>query len=250
MIRNIESEDFIINKCKTCDRTYTESITYKKIVVCPICGNPDNTIRKRVRINHIIYALVVLLGIFVYIVSWLYFDSHIIAFLCIIPLIIFLGIYTSYFEKRHSYFFEPKGDPEIQEKFRQQLLETWSDSPNRQKSYVDEATGDIVLFSRNYPENGTSKWIVSNKTVTIFENNSSRSIPFSLMFNLTIKNDLFLKLSFEITGTPTMLFGATIGNKKEYIILHHHDFQIAKKSKNIFQVLPHSPFSAVSPQFG
>lgn len=68
-------------------------------------------------------------------------------------------------------------------------------------SYIDESTGTIYLRSFDYHTNSGEEWIVSDSSITIKQNNSSKSqiIPFSKIHTLNLdRKELNSSLSFEI----------------------------------------------------
>ena len=134
-------------------------------------------------------------------------------------------------------------------KTRQEKKEYLEKNAGKYQSKMNNRTGEITLFSFDYPSRGTQRWTVSNSAITIFEKdrNTSRTIPMSQISSISSQNNM---LSFKVSGqSPTMIggtnFSAFDNLRDEQIFFAVHDGGFVKEIIN--RVANFSSNQTVSP---
>ena len=109
----------------------------------------------------------------------------------------------------------------------------------RNKSYINENTNEIILCSSNFPQPISSKWIVSDNAITIItiknmkdiptHSNSRKTIPFSKISSIEIKNNI---LSFDVIGAYSTRVDSennvNIDSLSPYAFILFNDSEIAR----------------------
>jgi len=239
-------------KCKTCAGSYAESVLYKSYTVCPRCGHPCNIVKKAINKNANISLFILLSIIAIYFVSWYFLEhsfhfhlnwiisnSFVLSGIAVLPLLLLWGRYAEHYEKKHGFFLSAKPNPEIQQKLRDELNTSVPENPDRHKSYMDETTGDIVLYSYDFPEKRSSSWTISDGAIKILEKPSNKTRMFSLgqIYDLQVKGGLIPTLSFQISGkSGTVIAGSSAPSSldAESIYLHRNDLPIVEHFQKYF----------------
>ena len=237
--------------CKTCALTYVEAVPYKNYTVCPRCGHPCNITKKAMSKNANIGLLTFLIIAATYFASW-YFLEHFFHFhlnwivsnpfvlsgLAVLPLLLLWGWYAERYEKKYGFFLSAKPNPEIQKKLRDELNISVPENPDRHKSYIVETSGDIVLYSYDFPEKRSSSWTISGGTIKILEkpSNTTRMFPLGQIYDLQVKDGLIPTLSFQVSGKAgTVIVGSSVPSlDAEIIYVHKNDMPVVEQFQKHF----------------
>ena len=111
--------------------------------------------------------------------------------------------------------------------------------PQTHKSYVDESTGDIILYSYDFPEKRSSSWTISGGTIKILEkpSNTTRMFPLGQIYDLQVTSKLTPKLSFRVSGKAgTIIAGSSALSSldAETIYMHKNDMPIVEQFQKHF----------------
>ena len=124
-------------------------------------------------------------------------------------------------------------------KTRQEKKEYLEKNAVKYQSKMNNRTGEITLFSFDYPSRGSQRWTVSNSAITIFEkdSNSSTTIPFSQVHRVNLNHGNPIG-NLEIEVIAMCIHDASgngtwgVENRLEavsggQIFYHEHDFNLA-----------------------